>query len=278
MHVYLSYASAQTATARVVRRALAGHGVEVWPNGDSGRLERDAAIRAASAFVAIVSNAFLRSKLSKDELALVRQVATPVAAVLAEDNIDTDDSKDVMALAQSPIISLSENGMQQLIELPCIPRTRPYSAELVPGGAVHEARRPLARSAPNRKDVFISYVEEDADDAAALRHAFAQNGISFWDFKAAVRRYDKILRHELQEAIENCRVLVAIQSDHYDASPWTNDEYSFAEQLNLPVLLVRFRHRRPKLLGASRTIIDCIESRKRGLDQVIQSVRQVLAN
>ena len=278
MHVYLSYASAQTATARIVRRALAGHGVEVWPNGDSGRMERDVAIRGASAFIAIVSNAYLRSKLSKDEMALVQQASTPVAALIAEQDGDVDWSKEVIALAKPLVISLTENGYRQLLEMPCIPSSRPFSAELVPGGAVAAEKRSLSKPTSSRKDVFISYVEEDTDDAAALRRPFEQNTISYWDFKATTRRYDKILRHELQEAIENSRILVAIQSDHYDASPWTNDEYSFAEQLNLPVLLVRFRHRRPKLLGAGRLIIDCIENRQRGMDQIVKSIRDILSD
>ncbi len=282
MHVYLSYTTAQKAIARTVRKALAAHGVEVWPDGDSGRKERYAAIHDASAFVAIVSAAYLSSQLTHQELAVVRQARKPVAAVVAEQDFDIESSEELQTLIQPPVISLAREGYRQLVEMPCIPSTRPFSADRLPINGAIEASQRTRRPRPafEKKDVFISYAMEDFSDAAAIRSALVERSISYWDFKATARRYDKPLIDELEQALEQCRVFVAILSDPYHDSDWSCREFCYAmdQEVNLPILAVRFRPHRPRFMSSGRTVIDCITSKQQGLYQLGEAVSRLLTN
>jgi hypothetical protein len=127
-------------------------------------------------------------------------------------------------------------------------------------------------SPTQKRDVFISLSSRDNNDVEKIRDAFRRAKVTWWDYAAAARRFDQRLDREIEQAIVNCGIFVAVQSNNYEDSYFAINEYEFARAIGKPILHIQFQVMRPTMRSANKVFIDCIKDPAEGLRQLLQAV------
>ncbi len=127
-------------------------------------------------------------------------------------------------------------------------------------------------------DVFISYSTVDDKFANAVAHVLKKNGISVWIASKDIYWGDEF-PEEIRRAIEACKCMVVIASEHSNSSPHVENEIACASNLP-PVKIVPYKidskHSKLEFLLSVTQWIDSSENKFEKIDVLIDAVRKSL--
>jgi TIR domain len=125
-------------------------------------------------------------------------------------------------------------------------------------------------------DVFLSYTAADGKYAEEFLTFLRQYNVRFWDFGTNPREYDVDFGEEVENAIRQSKVFVAVITPNWRHSQWTQDEFKFARRLGRKPVLLEFEETGPVLVLSSLTSIDCRTSRSNGFHKMLRRLDELL--
>lgn len=146
-------------------------------------------------------------------------------------------------------------------------------------GGTTTAARPASDPAPpppqkSKGYVFLSYAKEDVAFVRQLRAFLKEHGYGYWDYSENDRDYHTHLSQELEEVICGAAAMVSVLSPAWKASRWTRKEYSFSEDVGVPVFLVRAAIIGPTLAISGIPYIDFVDDPARGFQMLHSELRR----
>lgn len=122
--------------------------------------------------------------------------------------------------------------------------------------------------------VFISYAEEDTTFVVRLRDFLRARGYGYWDYQENERDYNALLDTELENVIQNATAVISVVSPAWSASKWTKREYLYAEDIGLPIFVVRIAKTDPSIILAGVTYIDFVREEAAGFTRLDGELRR----
>jgi hypothetical protein len=119
---------------------------------------------------------------------------------------------------------------------------------------------------------FISYASEDAEFVLQLKEFLGQRGYAFWDFLQSQRDYQRDFTLELEERIAKAACALCVVSPDWKKSTTALQELHFAEEVRVPVFVLKARPLGPTLALAGRTFIDFTASRSDGFARLADAM------
>jgi hypothetical protein len=255
--IFISFAPRDLEDALRCRDLLLEDGESVWvPTQDykigKGRVQ---AIKDSSKFVLVASPLGRQSRLCKLEKAIAIHHNIPCYLYDSDDISISPDIEPITSSAkQSDLLSWNSNPK------------------------LHVPMNDLQSTDNSMRDVFLSFASTDEEDVKTIRSAFQNADIQWWDFISSDRQFDMRISQEIEKAISNSQVFLAVQSAHYENSGMCKDEYEYAVALRKRILHVQFKPMRPTLRTAGRPYIDCLNKREEGLEKIVDAVNKLKAS
>src|ERR1700733_1001187 len=123
--------------------------------------------------------------------------------------------------------------------------------------------------------LFVSHVSEDRAASEAIVGELEHRGVKCWIAPRDVRP-GKAFDNEIAYAIENCRAMLLIFSDHCNASEYIRREVTVAGDAGKVIIPFRIEDAQPRRGLRVRLSdlhwIDGFVSRERAIDQVVKTI------
>jgi hypothetical protein len=259
-HVFISYSRHDREFADRLVHDLSAAGVKTWRDidnlvpGVAWEDEIRRAIDAAGAVLVVLTPNFLASEWVLLELEIVQKRvidSIPLIPILYK-SVDVDTIPRLIANIQWADFATSyDRGLESLLE------------SLRAHRLLHS--QPFDTPTPkSRGYFFISYAEEDTSFVSELRDFMAERGYGYFDWQLSDRNYHTQFALELEAKIREASATLSIISPDWKNSKWTLREYSFSEDIGVPIFVLRVRPVEPTLLISGVPYLDFTRDRRDG--------------
>ena len=87
-------------------------------------------------------------------------------------------------------------------------------------------------------EIFISYSRQDGGRVREVVSALGRDGFNVWIDREGITGGNDFVER-IVSALNDCKVVVFFSSEASNASPWTRQEISLAQEYNRPIIPVR---------------------------------------
>ncbi len=239
-HVYISYASQNTAIAAAICTQLEASGIRCWiaprdiAAGKSYGEEILRAVKSSEAVVVLLSESSDQSQHMAYELQVASVARVPIVPVALDDHVPSKSqlsyflgrlafinakSAATSDLASTLAEALAKRGIRRSNQLPI-------------------SQRSVDHPQKNSGYVFLSYSSQDRDFIEKLRDVFRRQNYAYWDYTESDRDYHNSLYRELEQRIEESVAFVCVVSDSWRDSKWPAAEFLYAQEARIPVFVL----------------------------------------
>lgn len=259
-YLYISYSRRDKLIVDQFVAALSSRGLPVWQDineispGENWQEAIESGIESASALLYFISANSSKSLWMQQEIAAFIERDLPIIPVM----IDEVGTKGIPPALQSIQWLDLKNGIDT-------------AADVVVKLLSENIHVEATSEKPEQKSkgyVFLSYTEEDFDFAVKLREFLKQRGYAYWDYEESKRDYHGQLFLELESVILDSAAVLSVLSEAWKRSKWTVREYFFAEEVEVPIFLLKAKPMGPTLAVAGAPYIDFVNSSERGFDKL----------
>jgi hypothetical protein len=122
--------------------------------------------------------------------------------------------------------------------------------------------------------VFISYAEGDFDFVERLRDFLSEHNYGYWDYSESDRNYHTQFVRELESIINDAVATLSVLSEAWKDSKWTIREYFYAEEIGIPVFLLKAKEMKPSLAIAGSPYIDFVSNINSGFQKLDKELKR----
>jgi len=124
--------------------------------------------------------------------------------------------------------------------------------------------------------LFISHATEDYQPALEIVDKIERRGLSCWIAPRDVLA-GKPYRDEIADAIERCRAMLVVFSEHCNSSMWVPREVAVADDAGKTIITLRVEDAQPKrglkLCLANLQRVDAFSAPEQAIEEVMRAVR-----
>ena len=248
-----------------LRKDLREKQISVWVDADTsmGNPRHAAgfaeAIKQAKAVIFIAGRNSVDSTMVKMELAAAARSGVPIIVVAIDD------------AGMSFVSSQTKDSRK-------IDFRGDYSKsmEFLQAGLAHhfEHLRPSASNVIEAKNyIFLSYTADDTPYMEQVKEFLSKNNYTYWEYQESSRDYHTDLNLELEDVLRNATAMLSILSPEWKKSKWAMKEFSFAQEIGIPVVLLRFQDMGPTLATAGIPYIDFVGDKSKGFIALEKELR-----
>ncbi len=208
------------------------------------------AIKSATSFLFICSQASVRSNLVRAEILAAQRAEVPIYLIAIDKFGINVDTKSTPIAERLDFTNNYEEALGNLVNA------------LV--GPPPSAKFDITDPSSEGTYIFLSYCAEDTPFMTEVKEYLNRKGYPYWEYQESSRDYHTNLNMELEDVMRGAKLTLAILSPDWKKSEWTMKELAFSKEIGTPVLLLRFKDMGPTLAVSGIPYIDFVDDREKG--------------